>query len=94
MGARVEMRMRDFFESNDAMLAQREPALAQKLRTTSSRERLEVFQSRAGAPVFRAGNITLHSLCDPQAEAPQWAARFADTTRPCVVLGFGNGFHL
>jgi hypothetical protein len=60
--------MRDFFELNDATLAQQAPAVAQKLWTIGSREGLEVLQSRAGAPVFRAGNITLHSPYDPQAE--------------------------
>ena len=86
--------MRDSFALNIATLAQQAPAVRQKLRTIGSREGLEVLQSRAGAPVFRAGNITLHSLYDPQAEASQWAARIPDTTRLCVVLRFGNGYHL
>jgi len=33
-------------------------------------------------------------LYDQEAEASQWAASTPDTTRPCVVLGFGNGYHL
>lgn len=94
MGAHVDICMSDFFESNYATLTQQAPALAQRPRTIRSREKLEVLQSRAGAPVFRVGNITLHSLYDPQAEASQWAASTPDTTRPCVVLGFGNGYHL
>ncbi|MBI3328523.1 MAG: glycosyltransferase [Nitrospinae bacterium] len=44
--------------------------------------------------MFRARDITLHSLYDPHAEARQWAGMLPDTARPCVVLGFGNGYHL
>jgi hypothetical protein len=94
VGAHVDIRMSDFFESNYATLTQQAPALAQRLRTSRSRAKLKVLQSRAGAPVFKVRNITLHSLYDPQAEASQWAASTPDTTRPCVVLGFGNGYHL
>ncbi len=94
MGAHVDRGMSDFFASNYETLAQQAPVLAERLRTMGSRERLEVLQSRAGAPVFRVGNITLHSLYDPQAEASQWATSIPDTTHPCVVLGFGNGYHL
>src|SRR5687768_16209590 len=84
----------DYFESNYATLAQRAPVLAQQIRTALPPDGVETCQSRTGTPVFRVGEITLHSLYDPQAEESQWAARLPDGARPCVVLGFGNGYHL
>jgi spore maturation protein CgeB len=86
--------MTDDFGLNDAVLVQRAPDLASRLRNAAPPPGLEVLPSRTGAPVFRVGNITLHSLYDPAAEASQWAALLRDRTRPCVVLGFGNGYHL
>jgi spore maturation protein CgeB len=84
----------DYFERNYATLAQQAPVLAEQLRTASPPAGLETCQSRTGTPVFKAGDVTLHSLYNPQAEASQWAARLPDVARPCVVLGFGNGYHL
>jgi spore maturation protein CgeB len=86
--------MTDVFARNYAIVAERTPELGQRLRTVEVPADLRVLQSRTGAPVCRVGEITLHSLYDPQAEAAQWAARLPDDTRPCVVLGFGNGYHL
>jgi spore maturation protein CgeB len=84
----------DYFDRNYATLAQQAPDLAEQLHTASPSADVETCQSRTGTPVFRAGDVTLHSLYNPQAEASQWAARLPEVVRPCVVLGFGNGYHL
>ncbi len=84
----------DFFPTNHAVLTQRVPAVAQRLSTASPADGVEVLQSRTGDPVFRVRDMTLHSLYDPQGEARQWAALLPDATPACVVLGFGNGYHL
>jgi len=84
----------DLFETNMNILAQRAPALVHKLRAVKPPDALAILQSRSGTPVFRVGNITLHSLYHPEAEASHSAAMLPNHTRPCVVLGFGNGYHL
>jgi spore maturation protein CgeB len=93
-GAYMGMPMTHDFNRNHAILAQRAPDLACRVRSAVTSKAVEVLQSRTELPVFRVGDITLHSLYNPQAEALQWAAMLPDRPRPCVVLGFGNGYHL
>jgi spore maturation protein CgeB len=86
--------MTAYFDLNYEVLTKRLPDLAPRLRAATPPDGLEVLQSRTGVPVFRVGDITLHSLYNPEAEASQWAATLLEPSRPCVVLGFGNGYHL
>lgn len=74
-----------------------DPALASAVMGASIRDDLKLHVSRTGRPSVKAGDVTLHSLYDPEREAAAWVEYHREKVEmgsAVVVLGFGLGYHV
>ncbi len=88
-----------FLSQNLEKLLRENPDLAIRLRNTHPPPEIQVIFSRTGLPVIKIGQVTFHSMMDPEKEARDWAGR-VEVSLPfqggnrVVVFGFGMGYHV
>jgi hypothetical protein len=92
-------RVGHFLRQNLNTLSKENPDLAIRLENTRPAAEIQVIFSRRGLPVLKIGQITFHSLMDPEKEARDWAGR-AEISPPLqednrvAVFGFSMGYHV
>ena len=91
--------MNELLQKNLKELNKRDPELASRLEKWSVSPAVRIVNSQKGLPVIKAGNITLHSLVDPEREAKEWMGRaevreVLKGQQAVGVLGFGTGYHI
>jgi len=80
-------------------LSKENPDLAIRLKNTQPPPEIQVIFCRTGLPVIKIGQVTFHSMMDPEKEARDWAGRmevsppFQKDNR-VAVFGFGMGYHV
>ncbi|MCD6472289.1 motility associated factor glycosyltransferase family protein [Candidatus Aerophobetes bacterium] len=90
----------NFYTKNIAILKQKDPYLAEKIKEIKPLSSVEIIQTKIGLPtlkVRRNGNegILLHSAYDPFKEARNLLSAYnLKKTRFLIVLGFGMGYHI
>ncbi len=85
------------FEKNIKELRKINPKLAESVSSCPVSGEIKIVSSKTGSPSLRAGNISLHSLYDPEKEARVWVDHYREEIDRSVhiyVLGFGLGYHL
>ena len=88
-----------FLSQNLEKLLRKIPNLAIRLENTQPSAEIQVIFSRTGLPVIKIGQVTFHSLVDPEKEARDWAGR-AEISPPLqednrvAVFGFAMGYHV
>lgn len=91
--------MNELLQKNLKELNKKDSELASRLEKWSISPAVWIVNSQRGLPVIKAGNITLHSLVDPEREAKEWMGRaevreVLKGQQPVGVLGFGTGYHI
>ncbi|MFH1136784.1 MAG: glycosyltransferase [Pseudomonadota bacterium] len=86
-------------DANLKILAERNPALVEKLKNTPPAPDLELVLSKTGRPVLVRKGLSLHSRHDPLGEAEKFAASRAvekarEIDQDVVVFGLGLGYHI
>lgn len=85
------------FEKNIEVMKNNDPALASAVMEISVSDDLKLHVSKTGKPSMKIGDITLHSLYDPEKEAAGWVEYQREKVEmgsAVVVLGFGLGYHV
>ena len=88
-----------FLCQNLEKLSKGYPDLAIRLRNTPPPAEIQVIFCKTGLPVIKIGQVTFHSMMDPEKEARDWAGRvegsppFQEDNR-VAVFGFGMGYHV
>ena len=99
LNGRAEQRGGLFLSKNLEKLLGKNPDLAIRLKSTPPPPEIQVILSRTGLPVIKIGQVTFHSMMDPEKEARDWAGRvevsppFQEDNR-VAVFGFGMGYHV
>ena len=88
-----------FLPRNLEKLRRENPDLAIRLENTHQPPEIRVIFSRTGLPVIKIGNVTFHSLIDPEKEARDWANRVEIPTplqegQKVAIFGFAMGYHV
>ncbi len=91
--------MNGYLQKNLKELNKKDSELASRLEKWSISPAVRIVNSQKGLPVIKAGNITLHSLVDPEREAKEWMGRaevreVLKGQQPVGVLGFGTGYQI
>jgi hypothetical protein len=91
--------MGNWLEKNLEMMKKGNPELSSRMEGWKVSSTFEVVYARNGLPVTRAGNITFHSLVDPEKEARAWVEKEVvrekiHRSKRIAVLGFGTGYHV
>lgn len=88
-----------FLQNSIDELSKKDSDLALRLQNTNPSADIGIVFSRTGLPVIRIGQVTFHSMMDPEKEARDWAGRmevsppFQKDNR-VAVFGFGMGYHV
>lgn len=85
------------FSRNIEVMKNHDPLLASELMKAGAGDDLKLYLSKTGKPSVKAGDITLHSLYDPEKEAAGWVEYHRENVEmgsAVVVLGFGLGYHV
>ncbi len=86
-----------FYEKNLSCLRTQNPELASAVGEIQPSASFQVLQSKTGPPILKAGNISFHSLHNPEQEARKWAEHSASTMEHhpyLIVGGLGFGYHI
>jgi len=85
------------FEKNIEVMKNNDPLLASAVMEVSVSDDLKLHVSKTGKPSMKVGDITLHSLYDPEKEAAGWVEYQREKVEmgsAVVVLGLGLGYHV
>jgi hypothetical protein len=88
-----------FLQNSIDELSKKDSDLALRLQNTNPSADIGIVFSRTGLPVIKIGQVTFHSMMDPEKEARDWAGRmevsppFQKDNR-VAVFGFGMGYHV
>jgi len=85
------------FDKNIEVMKNNDPALASAVMEVNLSDDLKLHVSKTGKPSMKIGDITLHSLYDPEKEASVWLEYQREKVEmgsAVVVLGFGLGYHV
>ncbi len=85
------------FKRNIAIMMNNNAALASAVMEAGCSDDLKLHVSKAGKPSMKIGNVTMHSLYDPEKEAADWVEYQREKVEmgsAVVILGFGLGYHV
>ncbi|MCC6544053.1 MAG: glycosyltransferase [Nitrospirae bacterium] len=85
------------FDRNLEVMKKYDPALATSVIEACVSDDLKLHTSKSGKLSLKVGDITLHSLYDPEKEAGKWVEYQREKVEmgsAVVVLGFGLGYHV
>jgi spore maturation protein CgeB len=84
---------------NCALLRAGNPQLASRIQTTPAADQYQVVVAHSGSCVLKVGNITFHSMYDPDAEGIRFVHTHAERSplradQKILIFGFGFAYHL
>jgi hypothetical protein len=88
-----------FLSQNLEKLLRENADLAIRLENTQPSSEIQVIFSRTGLPLIKIGQVTFHSMMDPEKEARDWAGRAEispslQKDNGVAVFGFAMGYHV
>lgn len=83
--------------NNTEVMKNNDPVLVSAVMNARVGDDLKLYVSKTGMPSMKSGDITMHSLYDPEKEAAGWVEYQREKLEmgsAVVVLGFGLGYHV